>query len=113
MAKIILYKTMERPDIKLWLVDDDKTLIDFSTGYTFTFKLGVPGSAATFTKSSGITGAAGAGTEPSGTPNIAMTFSAAELDSVAVGLTTGQLIATTSSLNRPFLFDVEVKDVIA
>lgn len=111
-ASIILYRTAERPDIKLWLEDSDGTLVDFSSGYTFTFKLGTPGSAAAFTKSTGITGAAGSGVEPTGTPNITMTFTAAELDSLTVGHTTGQLVATTSSLDRVWRFKVEVRDVI-
>jgi hypothetical protein len=113
MPKIILYKTGERPDLQLWLLDDDGTLIDFSSGYTFAFKIGRPGSAAEYTKTSNITGAAGAGTEPDGTPNITMTFTAAELDDVTANPNyIGQLRATTSSLDRLFQFPVEVKDVI-
>jgi hypothetical protein len=113
MAKIILFKTGERPDIKLWLEDDDGTLINFASGYTFVFKVGLAGSAAVYTKSTNITGAAGAGAEPDGTPNVTMTFTAGELDSVAASPGyTGQLRATNSSLDRLFQFPVEVKDVI-
>lgn len=88
MSGIIINRTAELPDVKLWWLDDDGTLINFASGYTFTFKLGRPGSAATFTKSTGITGAAGSGTETSGTPNVTISFTAAELDALAIGRTT-------------------------
>ena len=111
-ANLVYYRTAERPDIKLWLEDDDGTLINFASGYTFAFKLGSPGSAATFTKSTGITGAAGAGTEPTGTPNVTLTFTAAELDSLTAGLTTWQLRATNSSLDRVYQGTFQLRDVI-
>lgn len=107
-----LYRTAERPDVRLWLLDDDDTLINFASGYTFVFKLGQPGSAATFTKSTGITGAAGAGVSPSGTPNVVVTFTAAELDALTIGSTTWQLRATTTSLDRLYQGRLTVHDVI-
>jgi len=106
------YRTAERPDLKFWIQDDDGTLIDFSTGYTFAFKLGQPGSAATFTKTTGITGAAGSGTESSGTPNITISFTAAELDALVVGNTTWQIRATTTSLDRIWQGTFSLHDVI-
>jgi hypothetical protein len=108
------YRTAELPDIQLWLLDDDGALIDYSSGYTFTFKLGDPGSAAVFTKTSGITGAAGSGSESSGTPNITLTFTAAELDDVDPGAYTWQLVArhTSSSKDRPHQGRFMVRDVI-
>lgn len=111
-TEIVLHRTAERPDVKLWLQDDDGTLLNLGSGYTFTFKIGAPGSAASFSKSSGITGAAGAGVEPTGTPNLTLTFTAAELDSLTRGVYTGQIVATTSSLDRVWQFRVTVRDVI-
>jgi len=112
MSAITYYRTAERPDIRLWLLDDNGNLVDLSTGYTFTFKLGSPGSAATFTKTTGITGAAGAGAEPSGTPNVVITFSAGELDALTPGPTSWQLRATTGSLDRIYQGTFTLKDVI-
>lgn len=99
-ATLHYYRTAERPDIRLWWLDDDGDLIDFATGYTFAFKLGAVGSAATFTKTTGITGAAGSGTEASGSPNITVNFTAAELDALTAGITTWQLRATSANLDR-------------
>jgi len=112
VSDLILHRTAELPDLKLWLLDDDGSLINFATGYTFTFKLGRPGAAATFTKSSGITGAAGSGTETSGTPNLTVSFTAAELDSLTPGKITGQITATSGGRDRVFLFAVQVRDVV-
>jgi hypothetical protein len=109
---IVYYRTAERPDIKLWLLDDDGTLINLS-GYTFSFKLGRPGSAATFTKTTGITGAAGSGTETSGTPNATIQFAAAELDVLTKGTFTWQLRATSGGVDRVFQGSFQVRDVIA
>jgi hypothetical protein len=95
-------KGAERPDTKLWIQDDDGTLIDFHTGYTFTFKIGRPGAVAILTKTSGITGAVGSGTETSGTPNVTITYSAGELDFVSTGGLRWQLTATTGGLDRSF-----------
>ena len=106
------YKTAERPDIKLWLLDDDGTLINLAAGYTFSFKIGVNGSAAVFTKTTGVTGAAGSGVEPNGTPNVTLTFTAAELAAVAVGTYQWQLTATTSGLDRVFQGRITIKDVV-
>lgn len=113
MADLRYFRTAERPDIKLWLLDDAGNLIDFSTGYTFAFKVGDPGSTAVFTKTSGITGAAGSGTQTSGTPNITISFTAGELDSVPTTRSyTWQLKATTSSLDRIYQGKITFSDVI-
>ncbi len=107
------YRTAERPDIRIWLLDDNGNLIDFSAGgWTFQFKLGNPGKTATFTKTSGITGAVGSGVEPTGTPNITLTFTAAELDGLTAGPSLWQLRATTSGLDRYFQGPFHLHDVI-
>lgn len=111
-SELHYYRTAERPDIKLWLLDDDGSLVDLSTGFTFTFKLGNPGSAATFTKTTGITGAAGSGTESSGTPNLTITFSAGELDNLTAGVSAWQIRATTGGLDRIYRGQFTLHDVI-
>lgn len=111
MSTLTYHRTAERPDIRFWLEDEDGDLIDL-TGYTFAFKLGTPGSAATFTKTTGITGAVGSGTEPDGTPNVTMTFSAAELDGLTPGASTWQLRATTGGLDRIYQGQFNLLDVI-
>jgi hypothetical protein len=113
MTGITIYRTAELPDWKVWWLDDDGTLINFSTGYTFELKVGRPGSAASFTKTSGITGAAGSGTETSGTPNLTITFTATELDVLTRGRTTAQLTATaTGGKDRKQQFPLQVLDVV-
>lgn len=112
MGVISCYRTAERPDVQLWLLNDAGTLVDFSTGYTFAFKLGNPGSVAAFTKTTGITGAAGAGSEPTGTPNVTVSFTAAELDSLTPGAYGWQLRATTGSLDRVYQGMFTLLDVI-
>lgn len=94
------YQGAERPALKLWLLDDDGTLIDFSSGYTFSFKVGAPGSVL-LTKTSGIVGAAGAGVEPTGTPNVTISWSAGEL-AITPGAYSWALTATTGGLDRVF-----------
>jgi hypothetical protein len=112
MADLVFHVTAERPDLKFWLLDDDGELIDFSTGYSYTFKIGTLGSAAVFTKTSGITGSAGSGTEPTGEPNILMTFVAGELAAVPPRSYRWQLVATSSSLDRVFQGRIEIRNVI-
>jgi len=111
MARVSYHSTADRPALELWLLDDDDTLIDFSSGYTFSFKIGTPGTAALLTTTTGVTGAAGAGTEPTGTPNIVVTWTAGQL-ALAVGTYTGQLTATTSGLDRLFQFPFAITDVV-
>lgn len=112
MSRIEYLKTAERPALKFWLFDDDGSLIDFSTaGYTFSFKIGVPGSTALLTKTASITGAAGAGVEPTGTPNVTVTWTAGEL-ALAVGTYHWQLTATITALDRVFQGDITIVDVI-
>jgi len=105
------HSTAERPILKLWLEDDAGALIDFSSGYTFSFKIGNAGSSALLTKTSNIAGAAGAGSEPDGTPNVTITWSAGELE-LTPGAYMGQLTATSSSLDRVFVFPLEILPVV-
>jgi hypothetical protein len=95
------YRGAERPALKLWLLDDDGTLIDFSAGYTFELKIGLVGAAALLAKTTGIAGAAGAGVEPTGIPNVTVTWSANELD-VTPGAYSWALKASSGGLDRIF-----------
>ena len=102
----------ERPALKLWLLDDDGALIDFSSGYSYKLRIGEVGAPAILEKTSGIAGAAGSGVEPTGTPNITVTWSAGELD-LPPGAYTAQLTATTVGLDRVFTIPFRVLATIA
>ncbi len=104
-------KTAERPALKLWLLDDDLSLIDM-TSYAFSLKVGHVGSAALLTKASNIAGAVGAGAEPSGTPNVVVTWTAGELAALNAGLYDFELTCTLTGLDRVFADSLEIIDVI-
>jgi hypothetical protein len=111
--KLRYHKTAERPDSKLWLLGDDGNLIDFSSGYTFSFKIGRRGTAAVLTKTTGITGAAGSGGEPTGTPNVTIVYSAGEFAAVTPSPSyRWQLTATVGGLDRVFEGAFELVEVI-
>lgn len=103
--------TAERPSVEMWLQDDDGTLIDFATGYTFSFKIGAIGDTALLTKTTGITGATGAGTEPDGTPNVTIAWTTGELN-ITPGMHDWQLTATASGVDRIFQGTITILDVI-
>ena len=108
------YKTADRPALKLWLLDDDGTLIDFSPGgYTYQLKIGVIGATALVTKTTNIAGAAGSGVEPTGVPNVVVTWTAGEL-AVLSGATiySWQLTATITALDRVFADRIQILDTI-
>lgn len=112
-AGLRYHRGAERPALALWLIDDDGTLIDFSSGYTFELAIGVLGDTPLLTKTTGITGAAGAGTQPDGTPNVTVTWAADDLD-IAAGIYTWQLTATsTGGLDRMFSGTFRVLPVLA
>ncbi len=104
-------RTAERPALKLWLLDDDLTLIDLSS-YTFVLKIGHIGNVALLTKSSNIAGAVGANAEPSGTPNCVVTWTAGELAVLSPGLYDFELTATLSGLDRVFTDTLEILDTM-
>ncbi len=107
----IYRKSAERPSASLWLFDTNRTLIDFSSGYTFSLKIGTPGSTALLTKTTGITGAAGSGSDPTGTPNVVIAWTAGELN-IAPGVYAWELTCTTGGLDRVFAGDITIRDVI-
>lgn len=112
MTGLQYIRTAERPDLKFWLEDDAGALVNFTSGYTFTFKIGDKSADALFAKTTGITGAAGSGTQTSGTPNVTISLAADELDDVPAGGYTWQIIATTGGLDRIYQGDIEIVDVI-
>ena len=91
----------ELPDMTFTWTDSNGDLIDFSSGYTFTVKVGIPGVAAVFTKTTGITGT---GTDPNVTVEWATTGELALLDTATEYQ--GQVIAqrTSDFKDRVFAF---------
>lgn len=79
------------PDLTFEWKDGSGNVIDFSSGYTFVLKIGTPGAAAALSKSTGITGAATS-------PNVTVSWATSgELNTLATGVYTLQLIVTRSS----------------
>lgn len=102
--RITRHRNAERPATTLEIKDGTGDLIDFSTGYTFSFKIGEVSASALLIKTSGITGAATS-------PNITIAWAAGELD-LAPGTYLWQLTATTSSADRVYEGAFVVLDVI-
>jgi len=97
------------PDLTIPWTDTNGAVIDFSTGYTFTLKIGKPPDPAVLTITSGISGAATL-------PNITVAWAVSgALDSLAPGRWTGHLIATRTSdgKKRPMQFDFEIGAAVA
>lgn len=100
MQTITIVKNQELPAMAFEWRDSSNTLIDYSTGYTFTAKIApqTTPTVTTLTKSSGITGLATA-------PNVAIAWSTADLTALTAGVTyVVWLIATRTadSLHRVF-----------
>lgn len=93
----------ELPDVAVTWQDEETGLLDFSTGWTFTARIGQPGSVAEITKTTGISGAAIA-------PNVIIAWTADELDSLAPGSYTVDLEAknTGSSKDRKRSFQMTI-----
>jgi hypothetical protein len=91
----------EFPSIRLWWVDDQDTLINFASGYTFSLTVS-RGSTTYITKTTGFTGAAGSGTPDSGTPNLTIAWNSGELDSgvLNAGVYRIDLVATFTSSSK-------------
>lgn len=93
MTVLRYFKGAEHPDIALTWKDNSGAVLDLSSGYTFEFKIGHGGHAATLTKTAGMTGA-------QTSPNLTVVFTAAELDSVPAGLYEAQIRANQTSTNK-------------
>lgn len=104
MADFDLTVGAELPDWAFAWKDSLGAVIDFSSGYTYTLKIGNPGSAAVYTQTDDITGAATA-------PNVTVAFDANDLDSIPTGTYAGHLRARrgSDSKDRDLWFTVHVK----
>lgn len=103
------------PDLTLRLNDSTGAGIDFGSGYTFSLKIGQPGSAAAITKTADITGSTPSPTDEDD-PNVTIEWdTTGELNTLAVGTYTGQLTATRTadSKHRIFTFPLRVKPAIS
>jgi len=76
----------ELPDVEVTWRDSDSSIINFSTGYTFTVRLGQLGQAATLTKTTGITG-------NNVSPNLLISWSSTEIESLPAATYTMEIIA--------------------
>jgi hypothetical protein len=83
----------ELPDVAITWTDAETGLIDFSTGWTFSARIGTPGATALLTKTLGITGAAIA-------PNVMIAWAADELDALAPGSYTVDVQARHTATNK-------------
>lgn len=93
------HATADRPEAVLTLPDG----ADVTSGYTFTLKIGNPGSVALVTKTSNITGGAG---------QVTVAWVAGELAALDPGIYSLQLAATTGGLDRIYDTTFVVRDVV-
>lgn len=98
VGRLIYSAHAEDPGPGIWWLSRAGTLIDFSSGYTWSAKI-TDGTTTLLTKTTGITGAAGAGTNPTGTPNVTIDWSTGELN-IAPGEYTLELTPTYNSRQR-------------
>lgn len=100
-------KGAELPDFTANFRDSTNAIVSMASGWTFSVKVGTPGSAASFTKSSGVTG----GASPSVTVQWATT---GELNDLGKGIYDLQITATRTSDGRERIRRerIEVLDVI-
>lgn len=83
----------ELPDIEVTWRDSDGSIIDYSTGYTFTILLGQLGQVATLTKTTGIVG-------DNTAPNLLITWSNTEIESLAVATYVMQITARHTATGK-------------
>jgi hypothetical protein len=97
------------PDLAITWRDSAGALIDYSSGYTFSLRVGHAGSAASLTKSAGISGAASA-------PNVTVAWATTgELNTLPIGAYDAQLVATrvSDSKQRIFGFGLRMRPAIS
>jgi len=96
----------ELGDGKITWNDELTGLIDFSTGWTWTLRIGDEGTTAIITKTTGISGAATA-------PNVTIVWDAGELDTLTPGTYTCTIQARNASTkDRKQNFDLIIEDVV-
>jgi hypothetical protein len=94
------YKGAELPNVDITWLDSAGDPVNFSTGYTFTVKIGTAGSAAAVTKTTGITGTATA-------PNIVISWTANELD-ITAGTYDMDIIARETATSKDRIQSTEI-----
>lgn len=106
MARRSFYRDQELPDIPLEWEDDDGQLIDFSTGWTFTWQIGRDGQLF-INKTTGITGSATS-------PNLLLAFTAGEFAGLPAGIYQLIIYARRTSDGKDAVFPeditIEIKD---
>jgi len=87
------YEGAEYPNVEVTWLDSDGAVINFSSGWTFTVRIGQAGQAAIVTKTTGITGGAVA-------PNLVVSWSADELDTLTPDTYAMDVIARETATNK-------------
>lgn len=86
-------QSAELPDIEITWRDSDGAIIDFVSGWTFTVRVGVLGQAAILEKTTGITGNNTA-------PNLVISWSSTELNTMATGTYVLQVVARNTASGK-------------
>lgn len=94
-------KGAERPAAGLRLLDNG-SIVDLSSGYTFTVNINFP---TPLVKSTGVAGAAGTGS----TPNLTITWAAGELN-VTPGVYRVTVTATSGGLDYKWTLPIQITD---
>jgi hypothetical protein len=104
---LIYHKGAELPDAQITWRDSAGAIINFSSGYTFTVKIGNAGQTALLTKTTGITGAA---TEP----NITVAWAVNDLNGLTPDTYEMDIIAnfTATSKDRIQSAQITILDVV-
>lgn len=103
MADAEYIKGAELPDVAMTWNDPVSGIIDFTSGWTFSLRIGAVGQTALLEKTSGFT----PGAAP---PNLVIAWAAGELDSLPPGVHTVDVEArnTGSNKDRKRRFEIEI-----
>lgn len=88
-TQVTIVEGSDLPDLAISWLDRTGSIIDYSSGYTFTVKVGVEGGAASITKTSNIVGAATS-------PNILVSWATSEIGTLSAGRYVIEVIATAT-----------------
>lgn len=103
MAYLEYIQGADLPDAAITWRDRNNSIIDFSSGHTFSLKIGTPGQTALLTKSTGFTGAATS-------PNLTVAWATSgELNTLTAGTYSGQIKATRNSDSKDRFLPFEIK----
>jgi hypothetical protein len=86
-------QSAELPDIQITWRDSDGDIIDYSTGWTFIVRIGMLGQSAVLEKTTGVVGNNTA-------PNIVITWSSTELNTLATGTYVLQVVARETASGK-------------